>query len=496
MKKSLNDIDIPKIIQEAQDRLKNETVSAGMSLIVETLLIIIECLLLRFGANSRNSSVPPSRDPNRKKKVRQKSGKKVGGQPGHKGSTLQQIKNPDEVISLKVDPKTLPDDQILKEMTPLRRQVFDIKISRHVIEYQAQRFKDQQGKIYEADFPIGVNSAVQYGTHVRAKVVYQSVYQSTSNERICDEFEHQVGIPISSGTVVNCIFEGADKLKPFEKAAKYALLESPVNCSDETGGKVGKEKIWLHTLSSPLWTLIAPHEKRGTEAMIDFGCLPKYTGTLIHDNWQPYFSFSCTHGLCNAHHQRELVRAFEDDGQQWAKKMSDLLEEMRRATEEAGGSLTFQERTPFEERYDAIFTEGEKECPLPVPQEGKRRRGRVKRGKSRCLLDRLRERKAETLLFMRDPLVPYTNNLAERDIRPFKLKEKVSGCFRSMKGAEAFCLLRSFISTCIKHKVSVYKSLTDLFEGIMPQFVKDVLARMPKDVTPPPPELSTLSATG
>ena len=115
---------------------------------------------------------------------------------------------------------------------------------------------------------------------------------------------------ISPGTAVNIISDAGEALKDFEKAARYALLESPVNCADETGGKVGKQKIWLHTVSSPLWTLILPHPKRGIETMEDLGLLPQYTGTLIHDNWQAYFSFLCIHGLCNAHHQRELLLRF------------------------------------------------------------------------------------------------------------------------------------------------------------------------------------------
>jgi len=483
---SLNDIDIPKTIKEAKEALKTETLSTAMRVLVETLILIIECLLLKFGANSRNSGVPPSQDPNRKKKVREKSAKPIGGQEGHKGATLKQIDNPDEVIPLKIDQKDLPVGQNLKEIAPLCRQVFDIKISRHVIEYQAQRLQDELGNVYEATFPLGVTAPVQYGTGVRAKVAYMTAYQMIPVERICDEFEHHIGMPISPGTAVNIISDAGEALKDFEKAARYALLESPVNCADETGGKVGKQKIWLHTVSSPLWTLILPHPKRGIEAMEDLGLLPQYTGTLIHDNWQAYFSFLCIHGLCNAHHQRELLRAFEDDGQQWAKKMSDLLEEMRRATENAGGCLTLEECALFEERYDAILAEGEKECPLPVPEEGKKPRGRVKRGKSRCLLDRLRERKAETLLFMRDVLVPYTNNLAERDVRPFKVKEKVSGCFRSIQAAINFCILRSFISTCIKQKASVYKALKNLFEGKLPSFVMDILERMPKESKDPP----------
>jgi transposase len=207
------------------------------------------------------------------------------------------------------------------------------------------------------------------------------------------------------------------------------------------------------------------------EAMIDMGVLPSFKGILCHDHWKPYYKLNCTHALCNAHHLRELTRAFEQDGQQWAQKMKTLLETINSRVNDAGGTLEVKESDKYRFEYRALIKEAEVECPEPDIPEKKGKRGRIKRSKSRNLLERLRDYEQDTLRFMDNKQVPFTNNPGENDIRMTKVQQKISGCFRSMEGAKIFCLIRSYLSTCRKHGVKASQALELLFKGKLPDFL-------------------------
>ena len=200
------------------------------------------------------------------------------------------------------------------------------------------------------------------------------------------------------------------------------------------------------------------------------GVLEHFTGTLCHDHWKPYFQFNCQHSLCNAHHLRELQRAWEQDGQQWAKTMQKLLLDMNEATHNAGGCLSESAAGRFRRRYRNLLTRAERECPPPAAKTTPRR-GRVARSKARNLLERLRDYETETLRFMTDPRVPFTNNKGENDIRMTKVQQKISGCFRSFEGAQIFCRVRSYLSTCRKHSMAATEALRLLFAGRLPDFI-------------------------
>jgi transposase len=209
------------------------------------------------------------------------------------------------------------------------------------------------------------------------------------------------------------------------------------------------------------------------------GILPNFTGIVMHDNWASYFVYDCTHALCNAHHIRELTRAAEDDGQKWAANMIKLLLSIKKEVDEnPDGKLSIECVKARNDEYDTLLIQAELECPPPDPlpeKEQKKKRGRQKKSKSRNLLERLRDRKAATLLFMEEQSVPFTNNQAERDLRMTKVQQKISGCFRSEGGANDFCRIRSFISTCMKHGEEISFALTNLFSGKLPDFVKPYL---------------------
>jgi len=254
--------------------------------------------------------------------------------------------------------------------------------------------------------------------------------------------------------------------------AKSELAASDVAHADETGINIGGKRRWLHCASNDGWTFYYPHEKRGKEAMDDIGILPKFKGILCHDHWKPYFKLDCTHALCNAHHLRELTRAWEEDGMQWAKTMQTLLETINQKVNDAGGALDAQESDKYRLQYRELIKQAKIECPEPSGPRKKGKRGRIKKSKSRNLLERLREFEQETLRFMDNVRVPFTNNLGENDIRMTKVQQKISGCFRSMEGAKIFCRIRSYLSTCRKHGVKASEALDLLFNGKLPDFCR------------------------
>jgi transposase len=423
--------------------------------------------------NSGNSSQPPSTDRFSKSDKAQKedSGKKSGGQPGRVGATLEKIDDPDDIKSLTVDRSTLPPGDY-RFVGFDCRQVFDIDIRRFVTEYQAEILENQQGQRFTAAFPAGVTKAAQYGNGVKVQSVYLSQYQLIPYKRVAEHFKDQLKLPISEGSVYAYNRQAYELLETFEQKVIAKLRQSKVVHADETGINIGGKNHWLHCVSSPQWTLYYAHAKRGLEAMNSKTLLALFSGILVHDHWKPYFKLGCLHALCNAHHLRELTFAYEQDGQAWAKNMLDLLEAILQDVHTQGGALTADQAGNCIEQYRAVLDHAERECPPPPEPEGtKRRRGRTKRSKSRNLLERLRDYEQETLRFMTDVDVPFTNNQGENDIRMTKLHQKISGCFRSQEGADFFCRIRSYLSTCRKNDVSATTALTLLFEGKLPEFI-------------------------
>jgi transposase len=467
----IENIDIEATIERAQSLVREDKqLSAATRSMFEIMILIITLLVNRLNLNSTNSSKPPSRDPNRKKQPKSKTGKKAGGQKGHVGTTLKKIDDPDKVKLIDIDRRTLPPGRY-RQVGFDTRQVFDIDISRVVTEYRAQILEDDNGNRFVAAFPKGVTKAVQYGTGLKAHSVYMSQFQLVPYNRIQDYFADQLHIPISEGSIYNFNKEAYRSLADFENRVKDELAASDFAHADETGINIGGKGHWLHCVSNDLWTSYHPHEKRGTEAMNDMDILSKFKGILCHDHWKPYYKMDCTHALCNAHHLRELTRAWEQDGQAWAQKLIKLLETINRKVTDAGGALDAKKSETYRLKYRDIIRQGEIECPEPIRPKKKGKRGRIKRSKSRNLLERLRDYEQDTLRFMDNERVSFSNNLGENDIRMTKVQQKISGCFRSMDGARIFCRIRGYLSTCRKQGVKSSHALDLLFTGKLPDFM-------------------------
>lgn len=475
---TVNDIDVSKSLERAEALLKKaKGVSPELIAMMELLILIIRLLVGKLNTNSSNSSIPPSKNPlgapkGKKKKKIKGAGKKKkpGAQTGHTGSNLEHSKSPDEVKVIEIDRRTIPQGKYTSAGFETR-QVFDVKISTYITEYQAEILIDEDGNKFVADFPDGVSSYAQYGAGVKAQSVYMSIWQLVPLARVAEFFDSQLGFKVSKGSVANFNSNAFDLLEEFDRWVRAQLDKAELLHADETGANIGGKTHWLHSLSNDAVALFHIDEKRGREAMIRMGILEGYQGKVIHDHWKPYYSFEdITHCLCNAHHLRELKWSYEVDEKEWAGKMHDLLSEMNEAQHKNKGAIPVTLLKKYKSKYRRILAAGDKECPYAEKEPGIR--GRPKQTKSRNLLDRLRDFEDDVLRFASDKTVPFTNNPAENDIRMTKVKLKISGCFRSVKGAQIFCRIRSFLLTCQKQGCNPFECLEDLFDGKLPKFMK------------------------
>jgi len=473
----ISEVDVTGALEDAEKLVeKDKSVSPHIRAVVKVLIVIIKLFIDKFKLNSSTSSIPPSKDPTRQRGSKRKTKgikRKPGGQKGHEGTTLQKVENPDHIEPIVVDRRTIPRGTYT-DIGFDARQVIDIKISRHVTEYRAQILRDADGNHYVANFPPGVTQVVQYGNGIKAQSVYMSQQQLIPYDRVRDYFADQCDIPVSPGSIFNFNKQAYELLEKYESLLVQHMINRPLLHADETGINVNGKLLWLHTVCDDQFTMFFPHEKRGADGMKAMGILEHFQGTLCHDHWKSYFRFECAHALCNAHHLRELERAREQDDQCWAKQMQDLLFEINEVTTKAGGCLIGEAAEQYRLRYRKILDQGDKECPPPDPKDRNGKRGRIAKSKSRNLLERLHDFERETLRFMIDKIVPFTNNQGENDLRMTKVQQKISGCFRSFEGAQIFCRIRGYLSTCRKHGVAPTDALQMLFEGRLPDFVKEL----------------------
>jgi transposase len=408
-------------------------------------------------------------DPNREKKPNAENKRKPGGQPGHEGNILRPVSNPDKIIKINVDREKLPPGNWTAAGYE-SRQLFDMEIKRCVTEYQAERLVNEKGEYYTAGFPEGIVQSAQYGKGVKAHGVYLSVEQAVPCQRISEHFENQIHIPVSAGSVCNFKKEAYTMLGYFKTWVISRLIDAKVLHFDETGINIASRREWVHSVSTDLLTYYYPHEKRGKPAMESIGVTAETEAVMVHDHWKPYYGYeNKVHALCNAHHIRELTAA-KEEGMGWAEPMIEFLYGLNRKVEEAGGRLNEEEQVRVRISYRKILSAAETECPQPPPNPpGKR--GRAARSKSRNLIERLIAYEDDTLRFMTDKDIPFTNNQAERDLRMIKVQQKVSGCFRSWDGAYNYCRIKSYISTCKKHHITASDALNILYNGEKPPFM-------------------------
>ena len=430
---------------------------------------VIQSLQDQLAKSSRNSGRPPSSDGLKKprtRSLRKKTGRRSGGQKGHKGHTLKRVAQPDHICIHQVSacPHCAADLQSVEPCRQERRQVFDVPPVRvEVTEHQAEvKVCPRCGGQVKGEFPVDVTQPVQYGPRLQAQASYLNTYQLIPLARTCellgDFYGHTPAEAIvlaSNATVVDHIESSVDTIKK-------QLIAADVTHFDESGLRVEGQLHWLHVASTDHLTHYDVHRKRGQDGMKAAGILSEFRGRAVHDHWQSYFTFEdCQHALCNAHHLRELQFVVDQYEQAWAQEMMQLLLDIKEEVDAAPPeqmSLSPERLAHFEQRYDELIAQGLEANPPPADPPPKKR-GRKKQSPPKNLLDRLQQRKPQVLAFMYDFRVPFDNNLAERDVRMVKIKQKVSGTFRTLAGAETFCAIRSYISTARKQGHNVIDAL-------------------------------------
>jgi transposase len=416
--------------------------------------------------NSKNSSKPPSSDMNKPKKtksMKKRTGKKPGGQKGHKGSTLEMHPKPDDVIRYVVQECEQCGNDLSQVQSELEsRQEFEIPAPKmYVTEYQVES-KDCKccGYITTACFPEGISHKTQYGKTAKSLMVYMNQHQFLPYDRASQFFKAVYNHKVSPATIVNAVNFLAERLDTLDSEIKDFLSKAKIAHCDETSMSVSGDKHWLHTVGNKQVAHFELHKNRGMKATLDIGILPKFKGVLVHDHWKSYFRYiEPSHSLCNAHHLRELEFIHEHHRMKWAKKMSSLLVNIKEHKDKYAqrGKDEFSQRTidRFTDEYEKILCSARRE---------QARHGTLD---SRNLIKRLANYRESVLMFMNDFDVPFTNNLSEQDLRMSKVKQKISGCFRSLANGNQFCRIRSLLISARKNRKNPFDIIQKSFQKVI-----------------------------
>ena len=428
----------------------------------------------RLGLDSQNSSRPPSSDgvkktPRRTQSLRTKSNRPSGGQVGHEGQTLEAVDEPAHIQVHSVSDHC-PGCGMTLEHVPLagvlRRQVFDIPpLTIEVTEHRAERKHCPTcGQRHQGQFPIGVNAPVQYGPRIRALGVYFNQQHFIPEQRLSEIFSDVFGASIRPATVTSAISVVADACESLVQRIRERLEDSASKHLDETGFRINAVRQWLHVVSTAdlSWYRTSPNRK-------DLGPLMALKGVVIHDHWKSYYQLAnVTHGLCNAHHLRELKALDELDHEAWAKSMAKLLRVVCGYRHRYPDGIPTSIAQRIRRLYEGIVRRGfayHQSLP-PLPRTAKK--GPRKRRVGHNLLRRLNNYADDVLRCLFQVEVPFSNNQAERDLRMMKLKQKISGGFRSSEGARRFVTIRSVLSTARKQCCDVMGILTTAVQGKTP----------------------------
>jgi transposase len=455
----------PEIASTADEIAGLRSENTGLRQLITGLQTRIAELERRLGLNSSNSGKPPSSDglkkPSRVRNLREPSGKTAGGQKGHPGKTLLQVATPDAVVDHYPGACARCGSALTAAMATDHgaRQVFDLPAPQPLVvtEHRAHVCSCAQcGAPTQAAFPEGVAAPVQYGTRIGAFVVYLLHGHFLPEDRLAELMRDLFGVSLVPATIARMSRSCADRMHGFAQAVRERMNGAKVKHLDETGFRLGGKTQWLHIASSALLTCYRVCATRGS-------LWADAVGIVVHDHWKPYYTMKgVLHALCNAHHLRELKALIEIDQEDWARKMQILLRRACHATNlvrQRGVTLKPRLIARIERRYDAIVAEGLAfHHAKPALRRLQRRSGKPRRIGHNLLL-RLQQRRDDVLRFLHDPDVPFTNNQAERDARMMKLRQKISGGYRSQTSAEDFAVIRSVISTAKKQGWNIVHTL-------------------------------------
>jgi transposase len=485
---------INKLAELSNEVLKDPSLTPAARILIQTLMTTSQVLFselqlakteiaelkervkeleVQKNRDSHNSHLPPSsnRGGKRYPKKKGKTGKTTGGQTGHKGSTLRAVETPDKTIRHK-----LRGDcggcgrhlSLIKNRDLLKRQVHDIEFKIIVTEHQAETGVCKCGQKHTASFPDEAKAPVQYGAGIRSMVNYFSSYQLMPFDRTEEMFRDLFQVSLCEGTIFNtnsCTYE---KLKFFERDLKKALINSDINHADETPIKIGKSQSYLHVFSNEFFTLLKPHASRGLKAVDAIGVIPKFKGVLCSDFFGMYYrGYDFKNAVCHSHLGRELTLQEEEFKLRWAHELRRFLLDLNSYIDDYR-----QENRPLAEHEKMIFYEEFRKIILKAKFETPDWDKTGKKSIAGNLLSRIIRHEDAVLRFMNDIRVPFTNNLAERDLRMAKVRQKVSGCFRSFEGAKIYARLRSYVSTVKKQGRNVWEALKAIHQNKNPNYIE------------------------
>jgi transposase len=468
-------------VREEIERLKHDfeqlcsagKVSPETRVVMNSLLVVVELILAVFlekktRKSSKNSSLPPSQTPKDETATSNSNGKgrKVSG-------SVSNTRTKETVSIAKVticDTCGVPLDE-----TPChgheRRTKIDIvfeKVVEH-IDAEIKRCPNCEATV-KGDFPQDMPGPLQYGNGIKAFAIHLIISQMVALNRVQKQISAMIDTVISEATLLKFVWRLHLALETWEADAIADLLQAPSLHVDETSLRVDRKNHWIHVYSFGGTTLKFLHLKRGSEAIVGLGIIPRYGGTIIHDCWASYLSYEhCGHGLCGSHLLRELTFIVDSNQYKWALNMKKLLlETCRIVAKREEKCVTAQEYANLQKRYRNILTRGGKELP-EIPPKPKGKRGKMAKSDAHNLWERLRKYETAVLLFAKVPHVPFTNNRAERDLRMAKVKQKISGCFRSKQYAEAYCRISSYLQTMAYRGVNPLLAIQLALAGEIPE---------------------------
>jgi len=436
-----------KQLKEA-GKLNDETcvLIQGMMALFEVLIAVF--MEKRTVKNTRNSSLPSSQTG--KDETASKPGSKGKGKGSHgirsgNTRTIETI----EVAAVNTCEVCGEDLRNIVSVNQERRTRIDIMFEKTVTHVDAEikecpRCREQT----KGEFPQDMVGPRQYGPGVKAYGLNLLIAQMLSLNRVQESVGVLIGETLSEATILKHVLRLHQALEPWEQSAREQLLRQGSMHTDETGFRVDRKQHWIHVYASGDLTLKVLHPKRGKEAIEEIDLIPHYKGTVIHDCWASYLSYDhCGHALCGSHLLRELVFVIDSNGYRWAVHMKRLLQETcALVAQRESKQLNAEEYKKLRKRYRTIVTQGEKQLP-PIPPKHNGKRGRTAKTDAHNLWERMKQYEDAVLLFAKLPEVSFTNNRAERDLRMSKVKQKVSGCFRTRGYAEAYCRISSYLQT-------------------------------------------------
>jgi transposase len=455
------------------EQLVAEGKMAGESrALVEALLMLLQLLMAVFmerhtAKTSTNSSKPSSQTP--------KDESAIGRSGTHgKGHSLERGRyaNSRTVETVQVSKLTFCEHcgEDLRKVACRgheRRTRIDIVFEKVLVHIDAEIKRCPQCRMQSrGPFPEAFCGPLHYGAGIRAYALNLLIAQMISLKRVQQSIQTLIGLLISEATLLKYVLQLNQALEPWEKTSIERLLAMPALHVDETSLRVERQNYWIHVCSGEDITMKFLHPNRGQAAMHDLGIIPRYGGVIIHDCWASYLAYEhCGHGLCGAHLLRELTFIVQAQGYAWAAHMKRLLQQTcAQVSARESKTLNCREYANLQKRYRTILTRGEKELP-PIPPRQNGQRGRIAKSDAHNLWERLKEHETAVLLFARQPYVAFTNNRAERDLRMSKVKQKVSGCFRTRQYAEAYCRISSYLQTMANQGYNPLVAIQMAFSG-------------------------------